>query len=127
MGIHRESDAIMAEIFGTGGSGRVVPAASLPAAVQAAVTPDFALAVPDPRILCTHHILEGRHVYFVANISPDPAEIQPRLSIAGPYRLYRPLDGSQAPLNEPIRIRMEGYEGLFVVINGEEAWLAHQH
>lgn len=119
MGVHEESDLIMAETFGAGGNGRMVRAEALPAAVRAALPPDFALATPNPHILYTHRFLEGRHLYFVVNMSPEPAEVQPSLSVAGPYRLYRPLDGSQTPVVGPATIRLSGYEGIFMVTLGD--------
>ena len=57
------------------------------------------LRTPNPNVLVTHRILEGRHVYFLVNNHAEPVVLQPDLDVPGPYSLYRPLTGDVTVLS----------------------------
>lgn len=110
-----EENKAFGDLFGPAGKARVASLEHLPAALRASLPVDFTLAAPNPAILYTHRVLENRHIYFVTNVSPKPVEIEPALGVPGAYTLYRPLNGAQVPLEQPPRVTLEGYEGVFIV------------
>ena len=87
--------------------------------VRSALAPDLALSSHNPRVLYTHRLLEGRHVYFVINNAPDAVALDVSLREPGPYTLYRPLTGLSVPLNAPVSLELGTFEGAFIV-SGEE-------
>jgi len=105
----------MARLFGAGGSGTVIALDGLAESASEAVPPDVTLAEPNPDLLTTHRYLDGRHVYFVVNNSPEPVTIQPVFREPGPYTLYRPLTGDVMPDDTASSLALAGYESIFVV------------
>jgi hypothetical protein len=108
----------MDALFGEGGRGRIVSLEELPHVLDDLVARDFCLDAPNPDVLYTHRVLEGRHVYFVINNASAETTLCPTLREPGPYRLYRPLTGAVGEAGLPLQIDLAGYEGVFVVCSG---------
>ena len=106
---------IIAALFGDGGPARVVALDELPTLI----TPDFSLAQPNPDVLYTHRLLEGRHVYFIINNAPEPVTLHPTLREPGPYTLYKPLTGEVVSAGERLQLELEGFGGIFVTCGRE--------
>jgi hypothetical protein len=104
----------LSALFDTG-KAKIIDPDLLPAELRRSLAPDFSLPEANPEVLYTHRVLEGRHVYFVINNTPDCLTIQPSLSQPGPYKLYEPLSGQVSPLAEPLSLEMEGYGAAFIV------------
>lgn len=104
-------------LFGPEGPALRVPLDKLPDVIQEAVAVDLKLARPNPDVLITHRRTRaGRHVYFVANNSPESVTLAPALREPGPYTLYRPLTGVVEPLGDAVSdLALAGYEGIFIV------------
>jgi hypothetical protein len=102
-------------LFGVDGSAQLVPAGEVASYLHAHLTPDFALAEPNPNVLYTHRELDGKELYFIINNTAAPVTLRPTLGVPGPYTLYRPLDSSVTPASTPLCIELAGYEGVFVV------------
>jgi len=110
--------ATLEPLFAAGGPAKVVESEQMVEALCAAIGPDLVLAQPNRDILYTHRLLDGRHVYLLINNGPQPVTIEPTLREAGPYNLYRPLTGEVSDIAAPLRLGLEGYEGVFVVTAG---------
>ncbi|HEY3342842.1 MAG TPA: glycosyl hydrolase, partial [Anaerolineae bacterium] len=102
-------------LFDTGGSARIVAAGEIAPYLRAHLAPDFTLAEANPDILYTHRQMDGKELYFIINNTPAPVTLQPTLCAPGPYKLYRPMNGSVTPATIPLCIELAGYEGVFVV------------
>ncbi len=99
-------------LFAPGGGGTTIALSDLPRLALNA--PDLQLAQENPDILYTHRLLEGHHVYFIINNAPQPVVIHPSLREKGPYQLYHPLTGKISAADAPLRLELEGYEGIFI-------------
>ncbi len=97
------------------GDGRTVALDDIAAAVRAAGADDFRLAIPDPDILYTHRNVDGSDVYFLINGAAVPKRICPRLSVPGPYVLFRPLAGTMADVSAGSEVQLDGFEGVCLV------------
>ncbi|MCD6350849.1 MAG: hypothetical protein J7M26_01910 [Armatimonadetes bacterium] len=113
MALREEMDALVAE-----GWLMLIPADELVTSVRRAVDADMFLAEPSSDALYTHRVLEGRHLYFIINNSPDPTTLRPTLRVPGPYDVYCPLTGDLSAADEPLELDIGGYEGVFVVAGG---------
>jgi hypothetical protein len=113
----------VAALFGPEGPALRVPVDKLPGVVREAAGAGLVLDRANPDVLVTRRRLEGRHVTFIANNSPDPVTLSPSLRDAGPYTLYRPLTGAVVPVEGAAALRLDlaGYEGIFVVTESIEA------
>ncbi len=105
----------MQRLFGPNGPARQMDWKEIPAALRKSLPSDLTLAEPNPNILCRHHVIEGRTVYFLASVSPDPQTIHPRFATPGSYAIYRPITGVIEPTTATLEIKLEAYEGVFVV------------
>jgi hypothetical protein len=105
----------MQRLFAPNGPARQMDWKEVPAAIRKKLPSDLTLAEPNPNILCRHHTIEGRSVYFLASVSPDPQTIHPQFAAPGPYTLYRPITGAIEPSAASLEIKLEPYEGVFVV------------
>lgn len=107
--------SLFAELFAERGPAVLLPADRVVARIRQVIGPDVALDTPNPDVLYTHRILEGRHLYFVINNAPSAIMLQPTLREPGPYTLYRPLTGLVAPAATPLSLALGECEGLFIV------------
>jgi hypothetical protein len=88
---------------------------AIAAFLRARLGADLHLDAPNADILYTHRQLDGKAVYFIINNLPAAQMLCPYLRVPGPYTLYRPLTGEITPAGEPLRLLLEGYEGVFFV------------
>jgi len=102
---------IIESLFGKADPARVVEVDQLPDHIVR----DLTLAQPNPDVLYTHRLLEGRHVYFIVNNTPEPVTLHPTLREPGPYTLYKPLTGEVVSVGGGLQLALEGFEGVFVV------------
>jgi hypothetical protein len=102
-------------LFAPGGAAARVTHDAVAPLLRARLGADLQLDVPNPDILYTHRQLEGRDVYFVINNASTPQTLGVSLRVRGPYTLYRPLTGQITPAEQPLRLALDGYEGVFVV------------
>jgi len=110
-----ELQELVKRLFGPAGKGQLAVPGELVSALKSRLAADLQLGQPNAAILYTHRWLEGRHIYFITNNLPQPAIIQPSLRQPGPYRLYRPVDGSVTRLPTSLAVELAGYEGIFIV------------
>lgn len=101
---------IIAALFGEGGPARVVAVDQLPDLIDR----DLTLAQSNPDVLYTHRLLEGRHVYFVINNTPESITLRPALREPGPYTVYKPLTGEVVSAGERLQLGLEGFDAIFV-------------
>jgi len=109
----------LADLFRQGGLGHMVSRDDAAAALRAQLGADLLLDVPNPDILYTHRLLEGRDLYFVINNAPATVTIRPTLRMPGPYTVYRPLSGKAEPAGPCLALELAGYEGAFVVCDAK--------
>jgi hypothetical protein len=79
------------------------------------VKPDLKLKAENPDILYTHRRKDGRDLYFIINCGENPVTIEPELGVPGPYDLYRPLTGAVEKRAGVTALKLDGYEGVFMV------------
>ncbi|MGC9467524.1 MAG: hypothetical protein ACP5HS_02945 [Anaerolineae bacterium] len=116
-------------LFGADAGAEQVALEDIVEAVRARVPPDLQIrtgpegmgitAEQSSDILYTHRYLEGRHVYFVINNAPEEIVLGVELREAGPYVLYRPLDGSRRSLGQAPLVALGPFEGAFIVCERE--------
>jgi len=85
------------------------------AVVRALVKPDLRLKAENPDILYTHRRKDGRDLYFVINCGETPVTIEPELSLSGPWEIFCPLTGDVEKRAGVTSLKLDGYEGVFIV------------
>ncbi len=94
---------------------KLTDVAGATAVVRALVKPDLKLKAENPDILYTHRRKDGRDLYFIINCGENPVTIEPELGVPGPYDLYRPLTGAVEKRAGVTALKLDGYEGVFMV------------
>jgi hypothetical protein len=113
----QELRSLISALFAEKGAGNKVTLDKLVETVHDAIRTDFALRTPNPDVLYTHRVLEGRHVYFIVNNKSETVVLHPVLAEPGPYTLYQPLTGEVTVMSmkSELALEMGAFEGLFVV------------
>lgn len=94
---------------------RLTDVAGATAVVRALVKPDLKLKAENPDILYTHRRKDGRDLYFIINCGENAVTVEPELGVPGPYDLYRPLTGAVEKRAGVTALKLDGYEGVFMV------------
>lgn len=105
---------LMSVLFGSKGTGQMVPEKELAAYLRGHGADDFVLGRPNADILYTHRRFKGRDLYFVINCSPKKAVIKSRFRAPGPFILYRPLTGRIEAVGVGSALTLKGYEGILL-------------
>ncbi len=113
-------DRLMDGLFAAGGPGSVVAAADLAGRVRGQVGADLELARPDSGVFYTHRRRDGRDIYFIVNSHAGPVTLRPKLRVPGLYALYRPLTGEVGEAESDAALKLQGYEGVFLVAGGRD-------
>jgi hypothetical protein len=108
-------DELMDGMFDDGGSCPVLGMREVEGYVRGRFGADLELAEPNDRIFYTHRRRDGRDIYFIVNNSAEPVELRPGLRVPGPYRVYRPLTGDIGEPGPAPELKLDAYEGAFLV------------
>lgn len=111
-------DDIMADLFAEGGPCPVLGPTEVAGWIRQRLGADLELAEPNRRVFYTHRRREQRDLYFIVNNGAQPVTLRPRLRVAGPYTVYRPLTGAAEPFGQESELALNGYEGAFLVTCG---------
>ncbi|MCS6859204.1 MAG: glycosyl hydrolase [Abditibacteriales bacterium] len=115
------------EIFGAGGKGVFIPSgaeATLIAALEARLAPDFKTQNQRSPLRYTHHRRSGREVYFIINDSADEVEETVSFSARGAAEIWDPATGNISSVKAAavngrtqMTLRLKEYGGVFVVFS----------
>ncbi|RED51979.1 glycosyl hydrolase [Cohnella phaseoli] len=107
----------------------VVGESAIPAAVKAAIEPDFALDQPDSAIIYRKQKIGDSYAYLIVNTSENPAQFEASFNVSlERARIWDPLTGSVVPL--PLKTKngrltadltFAGRQGMVVTFEPEAA------
>ena len=110
------------------GRGRVVVVSDLDGLLKALadlVPPDVTVSPKCPTVFVLHRRRDGRDIYFLSNLAPDPVDVTVTLRASGATEIWDPIEGVVSTIEHAaqdngctsIDLSLEGSSGQLIVIS----------